>query len=57
MVRATQLPEHHFCLACFTGDYPLPIDVAFEKQMMERHREQSQFLPNENTLSLFQKNN
>jgi len=47
MVRATQLPEHHFCLACFTGDYPLPIDVAFEKNMIERHREQSQFLPDE----------
>lgn len=32
MIRATQLPENHFCLACFTGNYPLPVDLAFEKQ-------------------------
>jgi amidophosphoribosyltransferase len=24
MVRATDLPRGHFCLACYTGDYPLP---------------------------------
>lgn len=53
MIRATQLPEHHFCLACFTGNYPLPVDLTFEKQMLERHQEQSQFLSNETTPSLF----
>ncbi len=26
MVRATGLPENDFCLACFTGDYPVPVD-------------------------------
>ncbi|HWB57855.1 MAG TPA: amidophosphoribosyltransferase, partial [Chthoniobacteraceae bacterium] len=26
MVRATELPENSFCLACFTGDYPVPVD-------------------------------
>jgi amidophosphoribosyltransferase len=47
MARATELPEQSFCLACFTGDYPLPVDVALEKSMMERYREESQFLPDE----------
>ncbi len=55
MVRATQLHQENFCLACFTGDYPLPVDLTFEKQMMERRQEQSQFLPTVNTPSLFQK--
>jgi len=55
MIRATQLPEHHFCLACFTGNYPLPIDLTLEKQMLERNQEPSQFLPTENTASLFKK--
>ena len=55
MIRATQLPEHNFCLACFTGNYPLPVDLTFEKQMLERRQEQSSFLPTEPASSLFQK--
>jgi amidophosphoribosyltransferase len=47
MVRATQLPEHHFCLACFTGDYPLPVDPTLEKKIIEHHRKQAPFLPDE----------
>ena len=26
MVRATGKPVNEFCLACFTGNYPLPVD-------------------------------
>jgi amidophosphoribosyltransferase len=36
MVRATGLPEADFCMACFTGDYPVPVDPALDKYIMER---------------------
>ena len=43
MVRATGIPENNFCLACFTGNYPIPVDPALDKYIMERrdHRENS----------------
>jgi len=36
MVRATGLDEKSFCLACFTGKYPLPFDPALNKFVMEK---------------------
>lgn len=48
MVRATRLPKESFCLACFTGDYPIPFDASFDKFIMERHQEQAHFLPDMN---------
>jgi amidophosphoribosyltransferase len=36
MVRATGRPMNEFCLACFTGDYPLPVDPALDKFIMEK---------------------
>ena len=36
MVRATGVPEKDFCLACFTGRYPVPVDPALDKYIMER---------------------
>ena len=36
MVRATGLPENGFCLACFTGKYPVPVDPDLDKYIMER---------------------
>jgi amidophosphoribosyltransferase len=36
MVRAIGLPEHNFCLACFTGNYPVPVDPFLDKFIMER---------------------
>lgn len=36
MVRATGRPENSFCLACFTGDYPAPVDPGLDKYIMER---------------------
>ncbi|MFZ4115436.1 MAG: amidophosphoribosyltransferase [Chthoniobacterales bacterium] len=47
MVRATHLPKESFCLACFTGDYPIPFDASFDKLIMERRHEQAHFLPDE----------
>ncbi len=36
LVRATELPKDNFCLACFTGDYPVPVDPNLDKYIMER---------------------
>src|SRR5439155_1483641 len=36
MVRATGKPLNSFCLACFNGDYPLPVDPALDKFIMEK---------------------
>ena len=36
MVRATGKPVNEFCLACFTGNYPLPVDPALDKFIMEK---------------------
>lgn len=49
MVRATRLPKDSFCLACFTGDYPLPFDASFDKLIMERRHRDAHFLPDEVT--------
>ena len=27
LIKAVGLPEHDFCLACFTGDYPVPVQL------------------------------
>src|SRR3954468_8309073 len=38
MVRATGLPRHYFCMACYDGKYPVAYDPAVDKQVMERRR-------------------
>jgi amidophosphoribosyltransferase len=35
LVAATQLPHHDFCLACFSGDYPVPLESDFSKTCFE----------------------
>ncbi len=40
MVRACRLPADRFCLACFTGDYPVRFDPKVDKLILERRREQ-----------------
>lgn len=47
MVRATGLEENSFCMACFTGEYPVPFDAAFDKLFMERRKSRSQLLPDQ----------
>lgn len=34
MVEATGLERDHFCLACYTGDYPVKPDANFEKNAL-----------------------
>ena len=38
MVRATEKNLNRFCLACFNGDYPIPVDPKVDKFIMERRR-------------------
>lgn len=36
MLAATQQPADDFCDACFSGDYPIPIDATFQKTLFEQ---------------------
>ncbi len=44
MVRATGLPMNEFCLACFNGQYPVPIDRELDKFIIERRSARSRSL-------------
>jgi amidophosphoribosyltransferase len=44
MVRATGLPINDFCLACFNGQYPVPIDRELDKFIVERRSTRSRAL-------------
>jgi len=55
MVRATGLPQEQFCLACFTGEYPLKYDADFDKYVMERRRGHAHLLPAASQEGLFKK--
>ncbi|MDP2744330.1 MAG: amidophosphoribosyltransferase, partial [Dehalococcoidia bacterium] len=35
LVKAIALPKSHFCLACFTGDYPIPVQLEMDKLALE----------------------
>ncbi len=48
MVRATGQSADAFCLACFTGDYPVPVDPKLDKHIMERRiNRDANLLPSE----------
>ncbi|MFQ3577602.1 MAG: amidophosphoribosyltransferase [Verrucomicrobiia bacterium] len=54
MVRATGLPKTHFCLACFDGQYPLPVDPELDKFIMEtRGRRAKHLVPTDDQPNLF----
>jgi amidophosphoribosyltransferase len=38
MVKATGLPANAFCMACYTGDYPVKYDPLLDKHIMEHRR-------------------
>jgi amidophosphoribosyltransferase len=44
MIRATNLPKNEFCLACFNGEYPVPIDRELDKFIIERRSARSRSL-------------
>jgi amidophosphoribosyltransferase len=35
LIRAVDLPKDIFCLACFTGEYPIPVQIEMDKLAME----------------------
>ena len=35
LVKAVDLPRKSFCLACFTGDYPIPVQIEMDKMGLE----------------------
>jgi amidophosphoribosyltransferase len=35
LIRAVALPRETFCLACFTGDYPIPVQLEMDKLALE----------------------
>ena len=35
LVEAVALPRDNFCLACFTGDYPVPVQLEMDKLALE----------------------
>ncbi|MEO7318970.1 MAG: amidophosphoribosyltransferase [Chthoniobacteraceae bacterium] len=44
MVKATGQEEKNFCLACFNGDYPVPVDPTIDKFIMERRSHRANLL-------------
>jgi amidophosphoribosyltransferase len=38
MLACFETPPLHFCSACFSGNYPIPIDESFEKNIFERRQ-------------------
>lgn len=36
LIESIGLPEDTFCLACFTGDYPVPVQLELDKLALER---------------------
>jgi amidophosphoribosyltransferase len=35
LIKAVDLPKNVFCLACFTGDYPVPVQLEMDKLALE----------------------
>ena len=35
LVKAVGLPKENVCLACFTGDYPIPVQMEMDKLGLE----------------------
>jgi amidophosphoribosyltransferase len=36
LIDAVDLPRNQFCLACFTGEYPVPVQLEMDKLALER---------------------
>ncbi|GAH33367.1 unnamed protein product, partial [marine sediment metagenome] len=35
LIKAVALPKDIFCMACFTGDYPIPVQLEMDKLALE----------------------
>jgi len=38
LLSCAALPKDHYCTACWTGKYPIPVDIAFNKFAMEHNQ-------------------
>ena len=38
MLSCASLPEDHYCTACWSGKYPIPVDITLNKFCMERYQ-------------------
>jgi amidophosphoribosyltransferase len=38
MLSCAALPEDHYCTACWTGRYPIPVNIVLNKFSMERYQ-------------------
>jgi amidophosphoribosyltransferase len=38
MLGCAELPADHYCTACWTGQYPIPVDVPVNKFTMEHYQ-------------------
>jgi len=52
-IRATGKDRNTFCLACFTGKYPLPVDPELDKFIMEKRENRAKALAEEKQPTLF----
>ncbi|MBI4296178.1 MAG: amidophosphoribosyltransferase [Chloroflexi bacterium] len=43
LITAVGLPKNIFCLACFTGDYPIPVQLEMDKLALETEPQQAPF--------------
>jgi amidophosphoribosyltransferase len=43
LLRAVGMPRESFCLACFTGEYPIPVQLEFDKLALEAPRRRLAF--------------
>ncbi|MBI4296421.1 MAG: amidophosphoribosyltransferase, partial [Chloroflexi bacterium] len=43
LIKAVALPKNIFCLACFTGDYPIPVQLEMDKLALETEPQQAPF--------------
>ena len=46
LIKAVALPKDIFCLACFTGDYPIPVQLEMDKLALETMSAGQQDRPN-----------
>lgn len=42
LIKAVALPKDTFCLACFTGDYPIPVQIEMDKLALESRQAEHQ---------------
>jgi amidophosphoribosyltransferase len=40
LLSCLSLPADHYCTACWSGKYPIPVNMILNKFMMERHQMQ-----------------